>query len=568
MGLEIWMGNLFSQVIDSVPAIGFGGSLPSKLERAFGATGQRTDARKYLSAALFFSLIVAAAAFIAFAFFADALLALACSLFSFALLFFCISNYPMLNSSRLEEAYASEMPLMLRQAAVYQSIGIPPEKSLELLSESGYLFSAQLRIAVMQIKSGAPLSRALTNLSAKFPSRPVKSAISALAFAYSHGSGQEMLRSLADNLSSEALSTVRLFSSRSSILFLVFIAVSALLPAFFGIYAVLSAGILKESMGDGVIFGAYLVAFPLLDVAALFALIALRPPMLSSQRGSAAGRVLGGSVALFSREVPSIALLAASAFFAILAGLAFLLQMPALCMLLAFLFCIFLAPVLYGIYESESQSSAMEKMLPGALFEVSYLQQTASAEKWIEKIAAGNYGRLSLLFAECSRKISAGASIPSALGSIASGSDSAMLSRSCTLISHAYMAGGPMHRALSETAQDILSTFSLISEREAALSLQKYTLLFGGGVLVPLILGIVHGMASSLGKFPGAAGGAEGISAAIPLATGAYLIIYSLISSIAIGHGEGQRGNWPVYFGILAPLSLLLYHLAAGFSLF
>jgi Flp pilus assembly protein TadB len=559
MAREIW------RMASAAPAINFGGSMPQRILLAFAASGSQMDAQKYLSAALIFSLIVSFFSFLAFAVFADILLAAAASFFTFALLFLCISYYPIFQSSRLESAYASEMPLILRQAAVYISIGIPPEKSLELLSESHYLFASHLRAAVMQIKSGAPSSRALSGLSAKFASRPIKSAVSALAFAFSHGGGQEMLRSLADNLSSEALSSVRLFSSRSSLLFLAFIAASALLPAFFGIYAVLSAGILKEGISDAAVFGAYMVFFPLLDALALLLLFAMRPPALAGRRGGPSS-LLGMQVSFLGMRASAPLFAGVAFFFALLSALSYLVQMPILYIPFAALFCLAIAPILQQIYRTQSQAAQMEKMLPGALFEVSYLQQTTSAEKWLEKIAEGNYGALSGIFAQCSRKVAAGAALPAVLADLAANSDSALLSRSAILISHAYSSGSHMHRALMETAQDILSTFSLISEREAALSMQKYTILFGGGVLVPIILGLVHGMASALGKFPGAQGGST--SAAMPLATSGYLLIYSLLASIAVGHSEGQRGNWPIYLAILAPLTLLLYHLSSSFSMF
>ncbi|MEM2963208.1 MAG: type II secretion system F family protein, partial [Candidatus Anstonellales archaeon] len=178
------------------------------------------------------------------------------------------------------------------------------------------------------------------------------------------------------------------------------------------------------------------------------------------------------------------------------------------------------------------------------------------------------YGELSKEFSAASNQIRAGMSVSSALSDMAERNSSKLLERVNFLMLHGYKSGGEVRRALREGAENVFLFLSLLRERASLLAVQKYTIIIGGGVLVPLILGSVLSMANSLdiGKtnFLGresSLGGAE-IKNALPLANRIYLVICCLFSSLMVGHIEGDKSKFFPYFLLMAASSLFLFSFA------
>ena len=137
---------------------------------------------------------------------------------------------------------------------------------------------------------------------------------------------------------------------------------------------------------------------------------------------------------------------------------------------------------------------------------------------------------------------------------------------------HGYYAGADMYTALRETAEDIYSLFNLISQRKSVLSLQKYTLLLGGAILVPLILGSIVQVVGSLnseGLISLMAGGAHPVEllGTVKDATQVYLILFSIISGIMIAQQEGEPKKAIIYITLIAISSTILYNAALSYKI-
>ena len=119
---------------------------------------------------------------------------------------------------------------------------------------------------------------------------------------------------------------------------------------------------------------------------------------------------------------------------------------------------------------------------------------------------------------------------------------------------------------------DLVSVTSLLRERAANTAVQKYTLLFAGGLLVPLILGTVSSLAAGFdfGQMDGIGLGVDAaqkmaLNEAVQVANIAYIAEYALIASAFIAFQEGKSGKAFLYALFLVPAGMLAYFAGKGF---
>ena len=234
------------------------------------------------------------------------------------------------------------------------------------------------------------------------------------------------------------------------------------------------------------------------------------------------------------------------------------------------------------------QDERLENALPDALFHASSLLKGSSMEKAISALAQGGYGVLSEKFAHAKRQVQSGGGVDEALLNLQSSSASVLFSRFCGLLLQAYHTGADMKAALRRAASDMMANFALVRERSAVLSMQTYTLFFGGAIVVPLILGSVLRMSVALsggGFFEaggggmvragvGSAGGSgadgrvgEEVSAAMVPALHAYLALLALFTSALFALFEGRASQGILHLAISLPLSQGIFVLAYSIDL-
>jgi len=229
---------------------------------------------------------------------------------------------------------------------------------------------------------------------------------------------------------------------------------------------------------------------------------------------------------------------------------------------------------LYFFYEYREvrKTREIEEALPAALFQIASFPRRTSMEKIIRSIAKADYGELSRAFARAERLVNAGMSVPEALEELQKRNRSLLLDRAVSLLLEAYKSGADMGNAFKEVAEDIFDLQSARKEAASALALQKYTLLAGGCLLVPIILALVLNIVGGLGFDYGLGMGAspaerkEVYETAI-WAGQAYLAIFACIASVFAAVQEGQAKKAVLYFVLLAPLSLLLFNAVRGLNL-
>ncbi len=222
----------------------------------------------------------------------------------------------------------------------------------------------------------------------------------------------------------------------------------------------------------------------------------------------------------------------------------------------------------------EQNKRKRDSLVPDLLLQASAFPRGISFNKIINYFSENRFGLLGLEFEKAEAEIEKGSSVQKALENIALRCESPAVSRAMRLLKQGFESGADMSETLRESAEDLLETNSILRERNAALVVEKYTLLIAGGLIVPVILGLLVAMVSSMdfSAFELLEFGLSGeeranlLSSTI-LANQIYIIEYALLASVFVAQLEGNTKKALVYASILLPLSLLSFN-AAKFLLF
>ncbi|MFH1199765.1 MAG: type II secretion system F family protein [Candidatus Micrarchaeota archaeon] len=222
----------------------------------------------------------------------------------------------------------------------------------------------------------------------------------------------------------------------------------------------------------------------------------------------------------------------------------------------------FLVPAFEG-YRRSARVRELEKGLPMALFLMTSLPSGAPFEKML-LAGGGAGGEAGRAFARVEALMRRGLSAQEALAVVSAECGSREFARMAGVLSSVYSSGGMLSDAVVELANDSLELSQLARESQAMLSLQKYTIVAAAAVLVPFIIGSVFAMAQSLSLASADSAAAHKILPPFAFACQVYLLEFSAIASAFIAAGEGNIKKAALYCPIIAPVSLLAFHAAAG----
>ncbi|MEM4348454.1 MAG: type II secretion system F family protein [Candidatus Anstonellaceae archaeon] len=520
--------------------------LESELQKA-GWAG--VDGSKFASGAALISMFPAfAVVFLAFLIGLSIQEMVGFGLLSFGIVFAFLYFLPALFARRRLATIEAELPFLLREAAICIDIGIPFEKCIDKLSKRDYAISSELAAAHLQIRSGASVQAALMQVAARLGSMQVKRCFMLMCSLYETGAKSEPLKQLASELSASQMAQLRLQAGRASLLLIFFIASSALLPSFFTVFAAIlpSAG---EAVPSWAIYVSFLFVFPAINTIPLF-LIAMNMPSFRQQKSVLESYLKSIGIKLSHRSlvVALFAFLTAAS----LIALQYSLTAAAIIFLLA--------PTVYGLasFLAHRQIAQAEAFLPDALYSAASAHRLLSPEKLLSFLSKGGFGMLSEAFEIALRRQKAGESFAASLEAAFNHCPSLLVRRATALLVLSYETGADMYFALRETAQDIASFFSLVAERSAQLSIQRYTVLAASGLLVPAILGSTISLAPLLAiqdkeSF-------EPIAVSCPI----YLALNAAFSALSLGLSEGNLRKAGLYFAFMAPASQLVFAVFSG----
>jgi len=223
-------------------------------------------------------------------------------------------------------------------------------------------------------------------------------------------------------------------------------------------------------------------------------------------------------------------------------------------------------------YFEEKKNREIERHIVEALYQASSISSYTNFENVLKSIAESDYGVLSSEFGKVHNEIKKGESADNALEKMAKRNSSAVLKRAVSILVSGYRTGMDLSDALREAAEDIGKTMEIYRENRASMTVEKYTILFAGGFIVPLILGSMISLVgsldlSSLYEFGvGSSQSREVLSNAV-LGNQIYVVIYSIMASLFVAYQESRIENSLAYILFLLPCSVALFNLAQYSSL-
>ena len=176
------------------------------------------------------------------------------------------------------------LPFCLMGIAVDINLGAPFLEALEHASRGGEACACELKHVLREVREqGAIVQDALRHFSERSGSRMVKRAVIQLVAAFEQGKGKDAGEAV-KRIAAEALARQRLeskvFSGKLVVFSLLFIAVSAIVPALFQSFSIVGSVILQVDFTPMQLFLIITVGFPLLDLAVLLYIRAKTPMFL------------------------------------------------------------------------------------------------------------------------------------------------------------------------------------------------------------------------------------------------------------------------------------------------
>lgn len=446
-----------------------------------------------LNAYLFLSFFICLLFLIfSFLFLSDIFLSVGCTLILFSLLLLFGFRLPPIFANQYAKKIESDLPVVLRAISLHLKINLPFEKAIEHAANSNYASSRLWKECLLLIMSGKSVPSSLSQIASETNSLTFSRALHQLSIIYGEGVAPDTLDSMADEITSQQLSSTRLQSSRIAIIGLFFVSTSCLLPAFFLILNVAASPLLGLPSSPFSVWLFYLLALPLLNLIVLFLMLSLSPTFSSSQKSKSLSKDADELMAKAHIPKFGTSRLFLLSLFLGLFGIIFfsLIGFGSL----SFLLSLALASIPWAIRayfeaNAHSQLSSLESELPNILLAGSSSNRFV-LETMLEHASNCPSISLSEQSSAVLRQIRAGANPQKVLAQWAERTPSIMLSRALSLFIIGYQTGGKLQKALSTSAQDLLSSFSLVRERANLLSIQNYTLIAAGALLVPAILSI------------------------------------------------------------------------------
>lgn len=431
-------------------------------------------------------------------------------------------------------------------------------------------------------EKGMGVETALATWAQKWNHPPLTRAVTLIVHVARQGATEtsiQGLRRLAEDLRIQQQTRLKRFASALTLYALIFIGVSAVVPALFLAFLTIGSRFLELSFTPADVLAIALLGFPVVD-ALILGLVWLQTPVElrasenQNEKRNATAKTknirLPAWNSLFYSTPEGQQLLRTSVIEgASLFLIGWCVYLGAHMSGIGPLIVVggsaigpFIANALWREFAFERETARMERILPDSLVLLAALPVSLSFERRLDEITRTTPVPLQGEWSRVQARIEKGDSIPDSLQGLGENRESRAFQKTRHLLARAYESGWPLAAPASALAHELLVTQSLVEERRAVLLVEKYTLLAAGGLLVPLLLGIMLGVMDQL---PAPADSSLGLGSSsgeiteiIPFAVRGYLLFYAALAGIFVGLLDGQRVRGLGYAALLIPLSQLV----------
>ncbi|MEM4166169.1 MAG: type II secretion system F family protein [Candidatus Bilamarchaeaceae archaeon] len=463
--------------------------------------------------------------------------ALTYSIFSGLIIFLFLISLPSFELKTKTKKMEAEMPFLLRTIGMLRNMKIPFIRCLAMAAEEESEMAEEIKKIINDVNRGITLEKSFSRFATLFSSYSIKRALAQILSAYEVGSSGTEMKRIGDELLAVQQHELRESASKNAIFGMLFIMTTAILPTFFIIYVLVGNYSGGTFLDDLTIALALLIVFPAISAALLLLSKSMVPysPLMPKKSAPPVGLIIGAGLFIISSLLNDSIINVVG----VLLGL------------------IIMGASIYKDYKKEKRIEEIEQYLPDALFSIAALPKSAKIEKIFEVMASGGYKALSEEAIIAKRQLNTNINTDKVLEDFWKRNESPALKKVCMMIKHAYDTNSV--EQLHFIAEDILKNFEIKRERAALMSMQKYTILFGG-LIIPFILKISLSLIGSIATFiiensTIATAKLNFITSLIP----AYLIIYALIASLYVADIEGRKSRGAVYFVLLSFASMLVF---------
>lgn len=249
----------------------FGGGFVDALERSLMKSGSKENARDYFSKSLKYAVLAFVLSVFACALFSEdfAFALLGGGIVSGALFAFLLLRPSML-ASKKAQLIERDLPFALMAMSVELNIKVPFEKVLENAARGSGVLASEFRRAVADVKEGsASIQEALFALGERADSLMLRRSISQLNGIYEHGYGGEAVRRIAAEQLAKQRAVSKEFSGKLVLFSLMFIAVSAIVPALFLAFIAVGSMFMEMDFTAQQVLLIAVLGFPAVDLAML-----------------------------------------------------------------------------------------------------------------------------------------------------------------------------------------------------------------------------------------------------------------------------------------------------------
>lgn len=219
-------------------------------------------------------------------------------------------------------------------------------------------------------------------------------------------------------------------------------------------------------------------------------------------------------------------------------------------------------------YFFNQRRKALENALIDEVLLLSSLPKANDLKQILGKLSDSKHKIIEKEFKQIQRKVEAGHNIRELFLAFSKKYNSEILDRFLELLLNSITTGTVSVADYRSFASNFIKSKQLIDERASALLMQKYTIIFAGGLIVPGILGIVISLVkkltsnldfSLLQSIQGEAIASSGLFNVCYVCCIVYIIEYVIISSIYLGMLKSDLKKSIIYLLFLLPTAIGIF---------